>query len=97
MMAKFGLILVAIFIGVAVGFAEGPKELTEVQKLKGEILKLQIQVTAKDQQLAQCRMQILEGPARAMELEYLKQVGAEPNDQWDWATMTARKPASEKK
>ncbi len=99
-MAKFKWVLLALVIGsgyalvdVAVfGSENKPGELTELQQAKGELVKLQIQLAAKDQQIAQCKIQILQGPARQLEQEFLKQVGADPKATWDWQTMTVKKP-----
>ncbi len=85
--------ILLVFAAVTTASAiQEKKELTELQKAKAELIKLQIQIASKDQQLAQCRIQSLETPARALEVEFLKQVGAEPGAQWDWSTMTAKKP-----
>lgn len=72
--------------------ANDPK-LTEVQRLKGAVLRLQIENESLRAQLASANLRAMQGPAQALEAEYLATTKAPPGSSWDWATMTPTRPA----
>jgi hypothetical protein len=61
--------------------------LTEAQRLKGEVLKLQIQVERLREQLAQANQRALATTAPALEADFLATLQAPKGATWDWAAM----------
>jgi hypothetical protein len=68
-------------------------ELTEVQRLKGAVVRLQMENEALRAQLATANLRALQAPAQSLEAEYLATMKAPPGSVWDWSTMTATRPA----
>lgn len=72
--------------------AAKPAEITEAQKLKADVLKLQVENAQLRKHIADLELQLLGSAARALEADFLKTVGAPEGSTWDWQQMRVKTP-----
>lgn len=72
--------------------AKPAAEITEAQKLKADVLKLQVENAQLRKHIADLELQLLGSAARALEADFLKTVGAPEGSTWDWQQMRVKTP-----
>lgn len=64
------------------------KKPSELQMVKAQLIKLQLEYLEIQKNLATCQQQTLATTARTYEAEILKSIDAKPGQKFDWNTMT---------
>jgi hypothetical protein len=82
------VVLLVLWFSTIFGQNQTEKKPTEVQLLKAQLVKLQMEHLELQREYASCRQQNLAGVARSTEEDILKSVDAKPGQKFDWNTLT---------